>query len=106
MFTPLEETSFDDSVFEHVTMTEQKKQKVNDLSIMIVNTQSIRAKKESLWLSITEMNPDIVAISETWLNSSIHNSEVVPDNYEVFRRDRKDGYGGVLTAVKKTLVCN
>lgn len=44
--------------------------------------------------------------SETWLNGDIHDSKVFLANlgYELFRKDRKDGYGGVLMAVKQQLV--
>ena len=41
-------------------------------------------------------------VSETWLSNSIHNDEVLPTNYEVFRKDRIDG--GVLIAVQNTLI--
>ena len=34
----------------------------------------------------------------------IHNSEVLPTNYEVCCKGRTDGYGGVLIAVKNTLI--
>jgi len=46
----------------------------------------------------------LYVVSETWLNNRIHNSEGLPTNYEVYRKDRKDGYGGVLIAVKNTLI--
>ena len=57
-----------------------------------------------IWEVIDTRKPEIVVGSETWLNNSIHNSEVLPTNYEVYRKDRKDGYGGVLIAVKNTLI--
>ena len=48
--------------------------------------------------------PDIIVGTETWLNSSIMNNEIFPPSvYEVERRDRPDGYGGVLIAVNKNL---
>jgi len=48
---------------------------------------------------------EILALSETWLNSSILNSELFTDEYTVFRRDRCADTGmlrggGVLLAVK------
>jgi hypothetical protein len=47
--------------------------------------------------------------TETWLNDSISNSEIVPSNYTVIRKDRKDafgkdGYGGVFIALKSDLI--
>lgn len=53
---------------------------------------------------------DIVASQligcEAWLNSSILDNETMPDHikyYKVFRKDRKDGYGGVLIGISSTL---
>ena len=50
--------------------------------------------------------PDIVLTCETWLKPDIFDSEVIPSDfeYEIFRKYRKDGYGGVLIAIKRNLV--
>ena len=42
--------------------------------------------------------------TETWLTPSICSAEIFPSNYEVLRKDRKDGHGGVLLAIKKDLI--
>ena len=80
--------------------------KKNRLSILIANVQSIMSKKESLWLSLESEKPDIVLACETWVKPDIFDSEVIPSDfeYEIFRKDRKDGYGGVLIAIKRNLV--
>ena len=51
--------------------------------------------------------PDIVCGTETWLNKNISSSEIFPDSYVIFRRDRTmfEG-GGVIRAVKKNLVAS
>ena len=48
----------------------------------------------------------MILISETWLKSDIRDSEIIPAEfgYELFWNDRSDGYGGVLIAVKRTLI--
>ena len=48
---------------------------------------------------------DIVAITETWLTENVHDSEILGDEYSIFRRDRKTGTrgGGILLAFKNTL---
>ena len=49
-------------------------------------------------------SPDIIAGCETWLTSSILDNEIIPDNnYKLYRKDRKDGYGGVLLGIKSNL---
>ena len=74
------------------------------VKILVTNFQGILSKKENLINLIDSTDPDIVIASETWLNSSIKNSEIFqPYVYEVSRKDRPDGYGGVLIAAKKSL---
>ena len=44
---------------------------------------------------------DVVCVNETWLNESIVNSEILKDNYIIFRKDRSHNRaGGVLIAIK------
>ena len=54
------------------------------------------------------------AISETWFNSSVRNSEFVPEGYQCFRQDRElkfypegtytqQGHGGVVLIAKNSL---
>ena len=74
----------------------------NKLTTVIANNQSIKSKNEMIWKVIDTRKPEIVVVSETWLNNSIHYSEVLPTNYEVYYKDRIDG--GVLIAVKNTLI--
>ena len=54
------------------------------------------------------INPDIVCLTETWLNPIIENQEVlISQSYSVqSRSDRKHGpHGGVLLAHRNTLSC-
>ena len=52
-----------------------------------------------------QINPGIVFGSETWLNQNIGNKEFLPQGYTAYRKDRKDGYGGTLIAVRDTFSC-
>ena len=50
---------------------------------------------------------DIVCLTETWLNESIGDAEVLPVGYTVYRKDRLNRVGGgTLTAVKDSLCSN
>ena len=73
------------------------------LSVIVLNCQSIVSKKADLNCLIETTNPDIIIASETWLIPSINSSEFLPQNYIAYRKDREDGYGGVLLAHKITL---
>ncbi len=42
---------------------------------------------------------DVFAISETWLDDSIKDSEICPPGYTVFRNDRNRNGGGVAIFV-------
>ena len=53
---------------------------------------------------INEPQPDIILGNESWLNPDIASSGIFPDDYNVFRKDRPDGYGGVFQATKKDLI--
>ena len=37
--------------------------------------------------------------TDTWLRKDISSSKIFPDIYTVYRKDRKDGYGGVPIAL-------
>lgn len=47
--------------------------------------------------------PDIIVITETWLHSDIHDSEVFPNSYYLVRFDRDSRGGGVAIAIKEGL---
>ena len=44
---------------------------------------------------------DMVWVTETWLTKDIHNTEILPTGYSIYRKDRKTrNGGGVLLAIK------
>ena len=47
---------------------------------------------------------DILSVTETWLNNMVSDSEILPYNYTLFRRDRNDNRVGgvVLISLKST----
>ena len=74
------------------------------LKVININLQSINNKKAEVLLMIERDNPDIIVGTETWLRPEIKNSEIFPASFNVYRKDRADGYGGVLVAVKTNYV--
>ena len=44
--------------------------------------------------------PNFIIGTETWLKPDIHSSEIFPPRYHILRRDRPDGYGGVMLGIK------
>ncbi|KAK6980152.1 formin-like protein 14 [Biomphalaria glabrata] len=74
------------------------------LKTLVINFQSIRNKTADLEILLQCEKPDIIAGTETWLHPEIYNAEIFNSNYEIFRKDRADNHGGVLLAIKNTLI--
>ena len=56
-------------------------------------------KRLDLYVMINTTSPDVIVITETFLDSSILDGEVIPQGYSVFRCDRNQHGGGVLIDV-------
>ena len=61
-----------------------------------MNCQNIKNKKPVFNIFIDEHQPEIIIGSESWVSPAVHSSELFPANYNVYRKDREDGYGGVF----------
>ena len=72
---------------------------------MVANFQSVKNKKVELAQVASTYNPEVILGTETWLNNEIQSSEIFPQNYTAFRRDRKDGFGGVVIVTRNDLIC-
>ena len=86
----------------HYNLSEQRNLKFNGLSTFYVKARIIVNKRCKLELDIAASRYDIIALTETHLDNSISDSEILPNNYLVFRRDRRSNGrrgGGVLIAV-------
>ena len=50
-------------------------------------------------------NSDVICVNETWLKNSISNEDILHYGFTIYRKDRKDRYGGgVLVAIKNGFV--
>ena len=75
------------------------------LTCLAVNFQSIKNKVADIAAIVEEYNPDIILGNESWLNPDIKSSEIFPEIYNVYRKDRlSDSHGGVFQAVKKDII--
>ena len=82
------------------------KRSLKSLRAIVINFQSIKNKVHETQVLIDNADPDIILGTETWLNGNISSAEVLPTNFQVFRNDRSDSYGGVLIAVREDLICS
>jgi exonuclease III len=70
-----------------------------------VNFQSAKNKKAEIGNLIDSSNPHIIIIgTETCLRREICSSEFFLDGFNVYRKERSDGYGGVLVAVRSEFI--
>lgn len=53
-----------------------------------MNVRSLRKKVDELKLLTDEYLFDIITLSETWLDSSVENTLLALDGYNLYRRDR------------------
>jgi hypothetical protein len=61
---------------------------------MYTNIASLMAKLNDFSMEIANSKPNIIALTETWLNSDISNNMIALNNYKLFRKDRINGRGG------------
>ena len=74
---------------------------ISGLKFVSININSIRGKKLELLAFIDFHQPQIVAIQETKIDSSISTSELFPESspYNVYRKDRTLDGGGVMLLI-------
>jgi exonuclease III len=70
------------------------------LNVLQWNARSILPKIHFLQNLVHRHNLDIIAICESWLTEE---GRLALRGYDIIRKDRADGYGGVLLAVKQDL---
>lgn len=81
-----------------------------DINVYYQNIRGINSKIETFNLNVLNNNYDIIALTETWLNSNVNSSELFDNRYTVFRSDRdfnitkKKRGGGVILAIKNEFI--
>ena len=73
------------------------------------NVNRIRTKTHDVYMNVLANDYDIICFTETNLNNSVHDAELIDSRYNVFRRDRESSAshktegGGLLVAVKNSI---
>uniref|UniRef100_A0A8C7E0X5 Reverse transcriptase domain-containing protein n=1 Tax=Oncorhynchus kisutch TaxID=8019 RepID=A0A8C7E0X5_ONCKI len=76
------------------------------LGFMHVNIRSLLPKFVLLTALAHSANPDVLAVSESWLRKATKNSEISIPNYNIFRQDRTAKGGGVAVYCRDSLQSN
>ena len=75
---------------------------------MYANVQSVNNKINELRATVVKEMPDVLALTETWMNESIDNCYLGIDGYDILvRTDRADtagGRGGGIMVYVKAIV--
>lgn len=74
----------------------------NSISLFTVlqwNIRSIRSNYNNLQILIKDFDPDVIALTETFLK--FENTFTIP-GYKIIREEAADGYGGLAIAIKYT----
>ena len=66
----------------------------NEFTVLNANFQSLWHKRVELCNLALETKSDIIVGTETWLTGDVKNSELLLDDYDVYRRDRASRGGG------------
>ena len=80
--------------------------KQKGLHFIHLNIRSLISKVSELRILANNCSASIIAISETWLDSSISDSEISINGYTVIRSDRNREGGGVCLYIKDNLAFN
>ena len=70
---------------------------------MLINIQSIVAKKEALRELLDTHTPDNIIGSETWVTPNNFDNKIIPSTYKLYHTDGTDDYGGVLGVRTNTI---
>ena len=75
------------------------------IGMVSMNINGLRGKKLELQSFLDTEKPEIVALQETKIDSSIKTNELIPDSlgYDVYRKDRNDKGGGTMLLIKRFL---
>ena len=73
------------------------------ISCVCFNARSVVSKRFVLSAYVLAGDFDVVAITETFLDDSIHDSHIVPPGYTIFSKDRNRHGGGVLLLIRDSL---
>lgn len=73
------------------------------VAVYYTNCRSLLPKMDELRHLAIDSRPDIIALTETWLDSDISVSEISIASYQLFRRDRTWHGGGIALYVSESI---
>ena len=74
-----------------------------EIKCVCLNARSIINKKNELNITVDDIQPHLIGITESWTNNDITGAELGLEGYVMFRKDRMGRRGGVLLYIKETI---
>ena len=78
-----------------------------EIKCLYINARSIMNKLNEFGVTVEELGPDVIGVTESWVTDQVLDSELAIGGYVLFRADRQGGDaargGGVLLYVKESL---
>uniref|UniRef100_A0A8D8SHM3 Endonuclease/exonuclease/phosphatase domain-containing protein n=1 Tax=Cacopsylla melanoneura TaxID=428564 RepID=A0A8D8SHM3_9HEMI len=90
-------------------VTESNLNKKLIFSLLYQNVRGLNTKTKNFFLSALTQDHVGIALTETWLQDNVFDSELFTDSYQIFRQDRnlnisnKQTGGGILLALKNNI---
>ena len=78
------------------------------LHIFYLNVRGLRSKVNDFYNNVCTCQSDVIVLTESWLNNDIFDSGIFPNNFIVYRHDRRllqlgmTRGGGVLIGVRNS----
>ena len=85
---------------------QHQNESLKNLPILYTNCRSLLPKLDSLRAEALSSRPHVIALTETWIDSSISNHEIFIPGYSSIRRDRSRHGGGILLYITESITIN
>ena len=74
--------------------------KLSSFTLYYINIRDLKCKRKSFEEIISELQPTVIAVTETWWDDS---NELKIEGYEVYPNGRNEDGGGVMIAVRNEI---
>ena len=110
VYTPERSPATEQPIQSRSETTAQQHRASSSLNCIAINARSLKSSHSVNGQQVNNLsrfqdliyteNADLAFVTETWLHKDIESAELLPTEYEVYRKDRGSRAGGVLLAVK------
>jgi hypothetical protein len=79
---------------------ESRQNKNKTLEILNINFQSLKTKQGEIQNLISSVNPDIFLGTETWIDSSVKDAQILPGGFNIYRNDHNQEHTSHLCCTR------